>query len=122
MAKLTDLEMNQSLAALSGYEIVEGPDPEKCYICTEEDSMRVFDVLDGERDMVHQLIADNSLDVHWHKDAVTVTLPDEIVGMDFISYTDCDGNLARAALLLILNASGMDRGTGRAPPEPGTLH
>jgi hypothetical protein len=110
---LTDLQINQRMAALSGYEIVEGHDPQVCYVETRTDEQAVprvlvYDVLNCN-DMTLQAIKMNHLDVTWDGEQVTVHLPMRLKPRDFISYTHCDGDVSRAVSLLLLNAIGNDK-------------
>ncbi len=115
MSGLTDLQINQRMAALSGYEIVEGHDPSVCYVETRSDSSTVprvliYDVLHCN-DMTLQAIKANSLDVLWHDgNAVTVCLPSWLEANEFGSYTNGDGDISRAVCMLLLNAIGNDHG------------
>ena len=106
---LTDLQINQRMAAISGYEIAEGPDPLVCYVRNPENlsTLLPYDILNC-RDMTLQAIELNHLDVVWYKSAVTVGLPPHLKGKDFNEYVDVDGNLSRAVATLILNATGND--------------
>lgn len=112
MSGLTDLDINHRMAALSGYEIVEGPDPLVCYIETRVESagnprIMVYDVLASD-EMTMQCVRANHLDVTWFGEEVTVSLPSRLRGRDFISYTHCGGDVSRAMCLLLLNAIGND--------------
>lgn len=113
MAGLTDLDINHRMAALSGYEIVEGPDATVCYIETRADSQGkprvvVYDVL-GSNEMCMQAVRANNLDITWNGNQVTVHLPPRLKPREFISYTHCDGDVSRAMCLLLLNAIGNDK-------------
>lgn len=113
MSGLTDLQINHRMACLSGYEIVEGHDPSVCYVETRADSsavprVLVYDILNSD-DMTFQAIKANSLDLTWNGEQVTLHLPQRLKGNDFISYTNCDGDVARAVSMLLLNAIGNDK-------------
>lgn len=127
MSKLTDLDINTLIAELSGMKVVSGntlntPDPESCYVELEYEGktcMQKFDCLDGTS-LLEQLVKMNELDVSWHGGQVTVTLPPRLTAVDFDSYTDCNGDVARACCMLILNASGLDGGNpGGGEPYDG---
>ena len=113
MSGLTDLQINHRMACLSGYEIVQGHDPAVCYVETRRDSSAVPNVLIYDvlhcNDMTLQAIKANNLDVTWNDQQVTVHLPMRLKPRDFISYTNCDGDLSRAVCMLLLNAVGNDK-------------
>ena len=106
-------------------EALNLPDPDNCYVELEhlgKTCMQKFDVLDGTS-LLEQLVKMNNLSISWNGDAVTVTLPDRLDAIDFVSYTHCDGDVARACCLLILNAAGLDGGaTPAVMPPRGRLH
>lgn len=116
MPDLTTLQINQRMAALSGYEIVEGHDPTLCYVETREESstvprVKVYDVL-GCGDMTLQAIKLNQLDVTWNGNQVTVHLALWALSSakgEYVSYTHCEGDVNLAVCRLLLNASGLDK-------------
>lgn len=127
---LSNLKINQLIAELSGMKVVSGnklntPDPEHCYVELDingQTALQKFDVLDGTS-LLEQLVRMNNLSIDWAGDSVTVTLPDRIAAVDFVSYTDCQGDVAKACCLLILNAAGLDdEATPAVKPPPGRLH
>ncbi len=110
---MTDLDINHRMAALSGYEIVEGPSPLVCYVETRTDSQAtpqvlVYDVLKDDA-MTLQAVRANNLDITWNGNQVTVHLPQRLKARDFVSFTHCDGDVSRAMCLLLLNAIGNDK-------------
>ena len=113
MLELTDLQINQRMAALSCYEIVEGHDPTQCYVETRSDSsttpnVLLYDVLNC-RDMTLQAILLNHLSITWEGNQVTVHLPPTAKAREFKNFTHCDGDISRAVCLLLLNAIGNDK-------------
>ncbi len=110
---LTDLQINHRMAALSGYEIVQGHDPEVCYVETREDfssvpRVLIYDVLHCN-DMTLQAIKMNKLDIIWAGEQVTAVLPSHLKPNEFNAYTNCDGDVSRAVCMLLLNAVGNDK-------------
>lgn len=130
MSKLSDLEINIRMAELSGMKVVSGdtlntPDPDHCYVELEINGVKAlqqFNVLDGTS-LVEQIICMNELSVSWNEHGhVTVSLPERIDAIDFVSYTSCEGNLPKAAALLVLNAAGLDGGSQPAAQPSMRLH
>ena len=110
---LTDLQINQRMAALSGYEIVEGHDPDVCYVETrltndERPHILVYDVLNCN-DMTLQAIKANRLNVTWDMNTVAVTLPPHLKPNDFRTVQHAEGDISRAVCMLLLNAIGNDK-------------
>ena len=110
---LTDLQINQRMAAMSGYEIVEGHDPAICYVETREEGstrprVMTYDLLNCN-DMTLQAIKINKLDVTWNGEQVTVALPPHLKPNEYARVTNCDGDISRAMCMLLLNAIGNDK-------------
>ena len=107
---LTDLQINQRIAALTPrHEIVEGHDNTLCYVETGK-GVVVFDVL-HDTTLWTQLLKENELDITWNGEQVTIHLPLRLISSqgEFVSFTDCDGNIPRAICLLLLHAVGNDK-------------